>query len=249
MPHHGSRSAEAVCDRGREQRTEGRADRKVRCRRRLPEYLVTLQPPGTQNHSPDAHGPERRSFRRRNRSRTNQSAAGARCVRQATGDGGLRRRPEPSLRHRVPHPSGSNPQFVYVANTDSIVRFPYQVGDLKARAAKESGRRRRVPRRRPLDRDLVFSPDGKKMLVGVGSRSTSTTRTTPAERIEPQSSSSTWTGRPALYASGIRNATGLAINPTTRQLWVCERERDNLGDNLVPDYVTHVEDGGFYGWP
>ena len=68
------------------------------------------------------------------------------------------------------------------------------------------------------------------------------------KRIEPQSSSSTWT-EPAGAFTPAGFETPRAINPTTRQLWVCTNERDNLGDNLVPDYVTHVEDGGFYGWP
>ena len=89
------------------------------------------------------------------------------------------------------------------------------------------------------------------MLVGVGSRSNvDDPDTTPAEkdRATVLEFNIDGSGR-RVYASGIRNATGLAINPATGQLWVCTNERDNLGDNLVPDYVTHVEDGGFYGWP
>ena len=149
------------------------------------------------------------------------------------------------------YPSGPNPQFVYVANTDSIVRFPYQVGDLKARAAKETVVADAFPGGGHSTRDLVFSPDGKKMWVGVGSRSNvDDPDTTPAEkdRATVLEFDIDGSGR-RVYASGIRNATGLAINPATRQLWVCTNERDNLGDNLVPDYITHVEEGGFYGWP
>jgi len=149
------------------------------------------------------------------------------------------------------YPSGPNPQFVYVANTDSIVRFPYQVGDLKARAAKETVVADAFPGGGHSTRDLVFSPDGKKMWVGVGSRSNvDDPDTTPAEkdRATVLEFDLDGSGR-RVYASGIRNATGLAINPATRQLWVCTNERDNLGDNLVPDYITHVEEGGFYGWP
>jgi glucose/arabinose dehydrogenase len=149
------------------------------------------------------------------------------------------------------YPSGPNPQFVYVANTDSIVRFPYQVGDLKARAAKETVVADAFPGGGHSTRDLVFSPDGKKMWVGVGSRSNvDDPDTTPAEkdRATVLEFDIDGSGR-RVYASGIRNATGLAINPATGQLWVCTNERDNLGDNLVPDYITHVEEGGFYGWP
>jgi len=149
------------------------------------------------------------------------------------------------------YPSGPNPQFVYVANTDSIVRFPYQVGDLKARAAKETVVADAFPGGGHSTRDLVFSPDGKKMWVGVGSRSNvDDPDTTPAEkdRATVLEFDIDGSGR-RVYASGIRNATGLAINPASGQLWVCTNERDNLGDNLVPDYITHVEEGGFYGWP
>jgi glucose/arabinose dehydrogenase len=149
------------------------------------------------------------------------------------------------------YPGGPNPQFVYVANTDSIVRFPYQVGDLKARAPKETVVADAFPGGGHSTRDLVLAADGKKMLVGVGSRSNvDDPDTTPAEkdRATVLEFNVDGTGR-RVYASGIRNATGLAVNPTTSQLWVCTNERDNLGDNLVPDYITHVEEGGFYGWP
>ena len=146
------------------------------------------------------------------------------------------------------YPSGPNPQFVYVANTDSIVRFPYQVGDLKARAAKETVVADAFPGGGHSTRDLVFSPDGKKMWVGVGSRSNlDDPDTTPAEKDRATVLEFAIDGSERrVYASGIRNASGLAINPATGQLWVCTNERDNLGDNLVPDYITHVEEGGFY---
>ncbi len=149
------------------------------------------------------------------------------------------------------YPAGPKPEFVYVANTDSVVRFPYQVGDLKARAPKETVVTDAFPGGGHSTRDLVFTPDGKKMFVGVGSRSNvDDPDTTPAEkdRATVLEFNVDGTGR-RVYATGIRNATGLAINPTTRQLWVCTNERDNLGDNLVPDYITHVDEGGFYGWP
>ena len=117
------------------------------------------------------------------------------------------------------YPAGPNPQWVYVGNTDSIVRFPYKNGDLKASGPSEtivanlpSGGQ--LPGGGHWTRDIAFSPDGKKM-----------------------------------YVSGIRNAVGLAVHPQTGQLWASVNERDGLGDDLVPDYITRVNDGDFFGWP
>jgi glucose/arabinose dehydrogenase len=149
------------------------------------------------------------------------------------------------------YPAGPNPQFVYVGNTDSVVRFPYQNGDLKARGPKEDIVTGAFPGGGHSTRDVVFSPDGKKMFVGVGSRSNvDDPDTTPAEkdRATVLEFNIDGSGR-RVYASGIRNPAGLAVHPTTGQVWVTVNERDNLGDNLVPDYVSHIEEGGFYGWP
>jgi glucose/arabinose dehydrogenase len=149
------------------------------------------------------------------------------------------------------YPPGDSPQWVYIGNTDAVVRFPYQNGDVLARG----------PAQHIVDlphggghwtRDLQFSPDGKKMFVGVGSASNvDDPDTTPEEEnradilvFNPDGSDM------RVYAYGIRNAGGgLAINPKTSQLWCSVNERDGLGDNLVPDYITHVAEGGFYGWP
>ena len=149
------------------------------------------------------------------------------------------------------YPPGDNPQWVYIGNTDAVVRFPYQNGDLKARG----------PSQHLVDlphggghwtRAIEFTPDGKKMFVGVGSSSNvDDPDTTPAEknRADILEFNPDGTGM-RVYASGIRNAGGgLAIHPKTGQLWCSVNERDGLGDDLVPDYITHVEDGGFYGWP
>src|SRR5205814_5288035 len=101
-------------------------------------------------------------------------------------------------------------------------------------------------------RSIQFSPDGKTMFVAVGSRSNvDDPDTHPEEKnradilaFKPDGSGM------RVYASGIRNpGGGLAINPKTGELWCSVNERDALGDNLVPDYITHVQDGGFYGWP
>jgi glucose/arabinose dehydrogenase len=154
------------------------------------------------------------------------------------------------------YPPGPNPQWVYVGNTDSVVRFPYQNGDLKACGEKQvivpdipSGGR--LAGGGHWTRDVVFSADGKKMFVSVGSHSNDDdTDTHPEEfhradilEFNPDGSGV------RIYAYGIRNAVGIAIDPQTHQLWASVNERDELGDNLVPDYITHIQDGGFYGWP
>ena len=149
------------------------------------------------------------------------------------------------------YPPGPNPQYVYIGDTDAVLRFPYHNGDLKATgkpqqlASLPSGGGH-------WTRDLVFSPDGKRLFVGVGSSSNiNDPDTHPEEKgradivvMNPDGSGM------RIYAYGIRNAGGgLAVNPKTGELWCSVNERDQLGDNLVPDYITHVQEGGFYGWP
>jgi glucose/arabinose dehydrogenase len=148
------------------------------------------------------------------------------------------------------YPPGPDPKWIYVGDTDSVMRFPYRNGDLKATAGAAhvvdlphgSGH---------WTRDVVFSADGKTLLVAVGSGSNvDDSDTTPAERnradilaFDPDGS------HMHVYASGIRNPSGLAVDPRTGRLWATVNERDGLGDNLVPDYITSVREGGFYGWP
>ena len=149
------------------------------------------------------------------------------------------------------YPAGPKPTHVYVGNTDSVVRFPYEAGDVKARGPAEVVVPSLPSGGGHWTRDIAFSRDGKKMFVGVGSASNvNDPDTTPAEaeRADVLEFNVDGSGR-RVYASGIRNAVGLTVDPTTGQLWVCVNERDDLGDDLVPDYITHVQDGGFYGWP
>ena len=151
------------------------------------------------------------------------------------------------------YPPGPNPQFVYVANTDSVVRFPYQNGDLTARSVPQmivpdipgGGRLRGGGH---WTRDIVFTPDGKKMFVSVGSHSNVNDDADEYHRADVLEFNPDGTGF-RIYASGIRNAVGIAIEPTTGVLWGSVNERDELGDNTPPDYITHFENGGFYGWP
>jgi hypothetical protein len=170
------------------------------------------------------------------------------------------------------YPAGPNPQWVYVANTNSVVRFAYRNGDLKARAAPEV----LVPAIAPtkggnhVTRDIAFSGNGATMFVSVGSFSN------VGEELPKKSAAETsaWQAQHALgaawgkdenradvlafdplgkgghvFAAGIRNCVSMAVNPANNALWCVTNERDLLGDNLPPDYATAVKPDSFYGWP
>jgi glucose/arabinose dehydrogenase len=154
------------------------------------------------------------------------------------------------------YPPGPDPKYIYVANTDSVVRFPYQNGDLKARGVRQTvvpnlpgyGRLRGGGH---WTRDLAFSQDGKTLFISVGSHSNvNDPDTHPDEFHRADILAANPDGSDLrVYAWGIRNPVGIAVNPTTGQLWCSVNERDELGDNVPPDYITHVQQGGFYGWP
>lgn len=148
------------------------------------------------------------------------------------------------------YPVGGNPAWIYVGNNDSVVRFPYRSGDMKASASAEVVVPS-LPSGGHSTRDLVFSNDGKSMFVAVGSGSNIDDPATHSSEeyracIHEYTPDGKFLG---IFATGIRNPVGLAIHPTTGELWTSVNERDDLGDNLVPDYITHVQRGGFYGWP
>jgi glucose/arabinose dehydrogenase len=153
------------------------------------------------------------------------------------------------------YPLGPNPKWVYIGDTDAIVRFPYHNGDLTATGPVEQladlpggGRLRGGGH---WTRDLAFTLDGSKLLASVGSHSNvDDADTHPEEFHRADVLEFTPEGKfIEVYAYGIRNCVGEAINPITGQLWCSTNERDALGNNLVPDYITHVEEHGFYGWP
>jgi glucose/arabinose dehydrogenase len=149
------------------------------------------------------------------------------------------------------YPPGADPQYIYVGNTDSVVRLPYRNGDLKARGSAEVVVKSLPSGGGHWTRDIVFTRDAKKMLVSVGSRSNvDDADNNPGEvnRADVLEFNPDGTGQ-RIFASGIRNCVGEAIQPETGDLWCSTNERDLLGDNLPPDYITHVQDGGFYGWP
>jgi glucose/arabinose dehydrogenase len=148
------------------------------------------------------------------------------------------------------YPPGDNPQYLYVGNTASVVRFPYKNGDLKATGPAETIIPT-LPTGGHSTRDVVFSLDGKKMFVAVGSGSNvDDPDTHPSEFHRANVLQYTPDGKfVKVYGAGIRNPVGLAVNPITNEVWCSVNERDELGDNLVPDYITHIQEDGFYGWP
>ncbi len=168
-------------------------------------------------------------------------------------------------------PAGPHPRFVYVANNNSVVSFPYKAGDLKASGPAEtliakltgtSGGH--------TTRDVDFSADGKRMLISVGSGS-NLAEGMPAKAVPDAKAweathllGSAWGreedradvlsfdltgGDRKVFASGIRNCVSLRVNTVTGDPWCVVNERDSLGDDLPPDYATRVKAGGYYGWP
>ena len=148
------------------------------------------------------------------------------------------------------YPPGPNPQFLYAANTDGVVRYPYKNGDLKATGPAEKLPAKIVGGGGHSTRAIGFSPDGKRMYVTVGSGSNDDEGNKEIERQRAL----VWEMNPdgtdqKVFGYGIRNPVGLTIRPGTDEVWVSTNERDGLGDDLVPDYITRVVPGGFYGWP
>lgn len=149
------------------------------------------------------------------------------------------------------YPPGENPQWVYIGNTNSVVRFPYKKGDLKTTGPPEVIVPKLPSGGGHWTRDLAFSQDGTKLFVAVGSGSNvDDPDTHPREFHRANILEFTPEGKfVKVYAWGIRNPVGIAVNPVTGELWCSTNERDMLGDNLVPDYITSVKEDGFYGWP
>lgn len=164
-----------------------------------------------------------------------------------------------------------NPRWVYVGNNNSLVRFPYRAGDLVASGPAETVIAKLAETTGGhVTRDVAFSRDGRRMFVSVGSGSNvaESMGRKSAEEIRAWEAEhglgAAWgneanradvlvadpEGRGVkIFATGIRNAVGLAVQPSTGALWVSVNERDGLGDDLVPDYLSHIEEGGYYGWP
>ncbi|XP_055335964.1 L-sorbosone dehydrogenase-like [Paramacrobiotus metropolitanus] len=147
------------------------------------------------------------------------------------------------------HPPGDTPTHVYIANQESIIRFNYSNGDTAAVGQAEvvvTG----IPGRGHWTRDIAFSKDGQAMFVAVGSLSNAQERPQDNEtdRAMVLKFNVDGTGK-TQFATGIRNPVTIAFHPDTNVLWTSVNERDRLGDNLVPDYITRVNENEFYGWP
>jgi glucose/arabinose dehydrogenase len=169
------------------------------------------------------------------------------------------------------YPLGPNPEWIYIANSDSIVRFPYKNGDVMASGKPEQivGR---IPWVHHWTRDIVFSPDGKRLLLSVGSGSNAALDMFPEPLIKgglqawikSQPLGAAWDTEERradvlsydpdgknekIVATGLRNCAGITIQPATGLPWCVVNERDELGDNTPFEYATAVKDNAFYGWP
>ncbi|MEZ2331453.1 sorbosone dehydrogenase family protein [Mesorhizobium sp. RCC_202] len=167
------------------------------------------------------------------------------------------------------YPPGDKPQWVYVANSDSVVRFAYRDGDLKA-SGKAQTIVDDIPANHHWTRDIVFSPDGKALYLSVGSGS----NVAEDMSAKPKGGVDEWAkskplgaawgseeGRAdvlafdpdgknrRIVATGLRNCAGMTLQPATGALWCVVNERDELGDNIPFEYATTIKDGAFYGWP
>jgi glucose/arabinose dehydrogenase/cytochrome c2 len=169
------------------------------------------------------------------------------------------------------YPNAQDPQWLYVAETNRVVRYAYRTGDVKPRGDAQIVIAQLPSGVGHSTRDIAFSPDGKKLLVSVGSGSNEAetmSKKTPAQiqaweaehglgaawdaeanRAAVLEFDAAAPATPKLYAAGIRNCVSLTVQPANGSLWCTTNERDALGDDLVPDYSTRVKRGGFYGWP
>lgn len=146
---------------------------------------------------------------------------------------------------RYPFGIAFKDEYVYIGNTDEIVRFRYDPKTSKRLGESES--LLKVPAGGHSTRTLAIAPDGKHLLIAVGSAGNIETDDPPMRAAITICDLDGKNARQ--YATGLRNPVGLALNPTTGQVWTSVNERDELGDDLPPDYFTSVQDGGFYGWP
>jgi glucose/arabinose dehydrogenase len=135
--------------------------------------------------------------------------------------------------------------YVYVGDTDALLRFPYD-----AKTSKRTGEAEKLmdlPHGGHWTRDVVFTADGKHLLISIGSEGNLDVGGDPRRAAiticDPDGKNA------RLYGTGLRNPSGLGVNPQSGQVWASVNERDGLGDDLPPDYFTSVQDGGFYGWP
>ncbi|MBB6574087.1 PQQ-dependent sugar dehydrogenase [Xanthomonas arboricola] len=171
-------------------------------------------------------------------------------LRDADGDGTYELKTVFADKLNAPYGLALIGNALYVANQDALVRFDYQPGQTKASAAPSKVTDLPSAINHHWTKALTASADGRYLYVAIGSNSNITERGMIAEvdraqvwQVDPA------TGAHKSYATGLRNPTALAIQPGSGALWAVVNERDEIGPNLVPDYLTSVREGGFYGWP
>ncbi len=171
-------------------------------------------------------------------------------LRDADGDGSYEQQGVFADNLNAPYGLALIDDALYVANQDALVRFDYSVGQTRASGAPTTVTLLPSAINHHWTKAMTAGPDGRFLYVGIGSNSNITERGMAAEvdraviwQVNAQ------TGAHKQYATGVRNPTALAIQPGTGQLWAAVNERDEIGPNLVPDYLTSIREGGFYGWP
>jgi glucose/arabinose dehydrogenase len=172
-------------------------------------------------------------------------------LRDADGDGVAETRSVFMQQLNSPFGMALVGQELFIANTDAIVRVPYQPGQTRVDAAPvKLADLPAGPRNHHWTKNIIASRDGAKLYATVGSNSNVGENGLPAE----DGRAAIWevdrgTGAKRLFATGLRNPNGMAWEPASGALWTVANERDELGQDLVPDYLTSVRDGAFYGWP
>jgi len=171
-------------------------------------------------------------------------------LRDADGDGTYELQTVFAENLNAPYGLAFHEGTLYVANQDALVRFDYQDGETEASGPPTKVTDLPSAINHHWTKALTISPDGRFLYVGIGSNSNITERGMEAEvdrALVWQIDAETGAYKP--YATGLRNPTALAIQPGSGQLWAVVNERDEIGEDLVPDYLTSVQEGGFYGWP
>lgn len=171
-------------------------------------------------------------------------------LRDTKGDGSYSERMVFAENLNAPYGLALANGYLYVANQDALVRFPYRDGQTQAEGEPEKVTDLPSAINHHWTKALTVSPDGRFLYVGIGSNSNITERGMEAEvdrALVWQIDAETGAHKP--YATGLRNPTALAIKPGSDELWAVVNERDEIGGDLVPDYLTSVREGGFYGWP